>query len=236
MERGKDILEKQTFQCVKKIKFIPGQRCFKTDAFLDLCPNVDEHCIVDSDDESPLRVRDGVLYYRSGLGAYRVPPKMKGVFTVPSRVDALRRHAFFRSALTQIILPDTLCTINELAFEDYTNLKSLYLSASVTSIGDPLDWDFPVVDCPKLQAITVDSTNPKYFSIDGVFYRKGNGCLLTCPSGKSRAFDTTDFVLEYASDAFRGCKNLTSIRLGANVTRIGNDAFVGSTWYAQCSY
>lgn len=58
MERGKDILEKQTFQCVKKIKFIPGQRCFKTDVFLDLCPNVDEHCIVDSDDESLLRVRD----------------------------------------------------------------------------------------------------------------------------------------------------------------------------------
>lgn len=31
MERGKDILEKQTFQCVKKIKFIPGQHYFKTD-------------------------------------------------------------------------------------------------------------------------------------------------------------------------------------------------------------
>lgn len=42
MEREKDTLEKQTFQCVKKIKFIPGQRCFKTDVFLDLCSNVDE--------------------------------------------------------------------------------------------------------------------------------------------------------------------------------------------------
>lgn len=111
MERGKDILEKQTFQCVKKIKFIPGQRCFKTDVFLDLCSNVDEYCIVDSVDEIPPRVRDGVLY------------------------------------------------------------------------------------C------------------------KDNGCLLTYPSGKSGSFDTPDFVLEYASDAFRGCRNLTSIRLGANVTR-----------------
>ena len=69
----------------------------------------------------------------------------------------------------------------------------------------------------------------EYFSIDGVLYCKDNGCLLTYPSGKSGSFDTPDFVLEYASDAFRGCRNLTSIRLGANVTRIGNGVFVGCT-------
>ena len=157
---------------------------------------------------------------------------MKGIFAVPSGVEALRRHAFFRSALTQVILPDTLCTIDELAFEDCTNLESLYLPASVTSvtsIGDQPDWDSPAANCPKLQAITVDPANPKYFSIDGVLYCKDNGCLLTYPSGKSGSFDTPDFVLEYASDAFRGCRNLTSIRLGANVTRIGNGVFVGCT-------
>ena len=232
MERGKDILEKQTFQCVKKIKFIPGQHYFKTDVFLDLCSNVDEYYIVDSVDEIPPRGRDSVLYCRSGLELYRVPPKMKGIFAVPSGVEALRRHAFFRSALTQVILPDTLCTIDELAFEDCTNLESLYLPASVTSvtsIGDQPDWDSPAANCPKLQAITVDPANPKYFSIDGVLYCKDNGCLLTYPSGKSGSFDTPDFVLEYASDAFRGCRNLTSIRLGANVTRIGNGVFVGCT-------
>ena len=80
MERGKDILEKQTFQCVKKIKFIPGQHYFKTDVFLDLCSNVDEYYIVDSVDEIPPRGRDSVLYCRSGLELYRVPPKMKGIF------------------------------------------------------------------------------------------------------------------------------------------------------------
>lgn len=154
---------------------------------------------------------------------------MKGIFAVPSGVEALRRHAFFRSALTQVILPDTLCAIDELAFEDCTNLESLYLPVSVTSIGDQPDWDSPVANCPKLQAITVDPANPKYFSIDGVLYCKDNGCLLTYPSGKSGSFDTPDFVLEYASDAFRGCRNLTSIRLGANVTRIGNGVFVGCT-------
>lgn len=120
---------------------------------------------------------------------------------------------------SRIALLHALCTIDELAFEDCTNLESLYLPASVTSIGDQPDWDSPVADCPKLQAITVDSANPKYFSIDGVLYCKDNGCLLTYPSGKSGSFDTPDFVLEYASDAFRGCRNLTGIRLGANVTR-----------------
>lgn len=116
-----------------------------------------------------------------------------------------------------------------MAFEDCTNLESLYLPASVTSIGDQPDWDSPAANCPKLQAITVDPANPKYFSIDGVLYCKDNGCLLTYPSGKSGSFDTPDFVLEYASDAFRGCRNLTSIRLGANVSRIGNGVFVGCT-------
>ena len=67
--------EKQTFQCVKKIKFIPGQHYFKTDVFLDLCSNVDEYYIVDSVDEIPPRGRDSVLYCRSGPELYRVPPK-----------------------------------------------------------------------------------------------------------------------------------------------------------------
>jgi len=74
-------------------------------------------------------------------------------------------HAFFRSALTQITLPDTLCTIDELAFEDCPNLESLSFPASVTCIGDQPDWDSPVADCPKLQSITVDPANLKYFSI-----------------------------------------------------------------------
>lgn len=102
----------------EKIKLIPGQSCFETDEtdkFLDLCSNVDEYCIIDSDDESLLRVRivdsddeyslcvkDGVLYCRSGLELYRVPPKMEGVFAVPSGVDALRMHAFFGRRLPKL--------------------------------------------------------------------------------------------------------------------------------------
>ena len=241
----KDVLEKQTFQCVKKIKLIPGQSCFETDEtdkFLDLCSNVDEYCIIDSDDESLLRVRivdsddeyslcvkDGVLYCRSGLELYRVPPKMEGVFAVPSGVDALRMHAFFRSALTQITLPDTLCTIDELAFEDCPNLESLSFPASVTCIGDQPDWDSPVADCPKLQSITVDPANLKYFSIDGVLYSKENDCLLAYPSGKSGPFDTPSFVGGYANYSFLGCRALTSIHLGPNVTQIGSYAFADCT-------
>lgn len=225
----KDVLEKQTFQCVKKIKLIPGQSCFETDEFLDLCSNVDEYCIVDSDDECPLCVKDGVLYYRSGLELYRVPPKMEGVFAVPSGVDALRMHAFFRSALTQITLPNTLCTIDELAFEDCPNLESLSFPASVTCIGDQPDWDSPVADCPKLQSITVDPANPKYFSIDGVLYSKENDYLLAYPSGKSGPFDTPSFVRGCASYSFLGCRALTSIHLGTNVTQIGSYAFADCT-------
>lgn len=225
----KDVLEKQTFQCVKKITIDPKLLWREIYAFLNACSNVDEYRIVGDSDNGPLRVRLGVLHGRWGLDLYRIPPKLKGDLALLPGVALLQPHAFFQSELSHILLPDTICSIKGRVFTECPNLEELSLPASVISIGNQRDLDSPVADCPKLQTITVDPANPKYFSIDGVLYCKENGYLLTYPTGKSGPFDTPDFVLEYASDAFCGCRNLTSIRLGANVTRIGNGAFVGCT-------
>ena len=81
----------------------------------------------------------------------------------------------------------------------------------------------------RLQSITVDPANLKYFSIDGVLYSKENDCLLAYPSGKSGPFDTPSFVGGYANYSFLGCRALTSIHLGPNVTQIGSYAFADCT-------
>lgn len=177
-----DVLQGQTFQCVKNDSKLHWR---KIDAFLNACSNVDEYRIIGDNDNVSLRVQLGVLHDRLGLELYRIPPKLKGNLAMLSGVDLLQTHAFFQSELSQILLPNTIRSIKGQVFVDCPNLEELSLPASVTSIGNQRDLDSPALDRPKLQAITVNPVNPKYFGIDGVLYCEENGCLLTCPTDKS---------------------------------------------------
>lgn len=138
----------------------------KIDAFLNACYNVDEYHIAGDGDNIPLCVRLGVLHDRLGLELYCIPLKLEGDHAVLPGVDVLQTHAFFQSELSQILLPNTIRSIKGQIFAECPNLEELSLPASVTSIGNQRDLDSPALDCPKLQAITVNPVNPKYFGIE----------------------------------------------------------------------
>ena len=159
----KDVLKKQTFQCVKNDSKLHWH---KIDAFLNACSNVDEYRIIGDSGNVSLRVLICVLHDRLGLELYRIPPKLKGNLAMLSGVDLLQTHAFFQSELSQILLPNKIRSIKGQIFVECPNLEELSLPASVTSIGNQRDLDSPALDCPKLQAITVNPVNPKYFGIE----------------------------------------------------------------------
>lgn len=181
----KDVLEKQTFQCVKNDSKLHWR---EINAFLNICYNVDEYHIAGDGDNVPLCVQLGVLHDRLGLELYCIPSKLEGNHAVLPRVDLLQTHVFFKSELSQILIPNTIRSIKSRVFVECPNLEELSLPASVTSIGNQRDLDSLAPDCPRLQAITVNPVKPKYFGIDGVLYCKGNGCLLTYPTDKSGSF------------------------------------------------
>ena len=110
-----------------------------------------------------------MLHDRLGLELYCIPSKLEGDHAVLPGVDVLQTHAFFQSELSQILLPNTSRSIKGQIFVECPNLEELSLPASVTSIGNQRDLDSPALDCPKLQAITVNPVNPKYFGIEGCY-------------------------------------------------------------------
>jgi len=76
----------------------------------------------------------------------------------------------------------TFTSIVDEAFYYCTNLISVTMPNSVTSIGD-IVFD----DCDNLTAINVDSANNVYSSDNGILYNKAKTTLIQCPVGKTGA-------------------------------------------------
>jgi hypothetical protein len=118
-------------------------------------------------------------------------------------------------------------------FMGCTSLKSLTLPGSVTNIANDFSLDppeapyagTPFSDCTSLSAITVDSSNPFYSSLDGVLFNKDKTTLFAYPGGKTGGYTIQGTVTNVESRAFQGCAGLTGVAVVDSVTSIGSYAF-----------
>ncbi len=127
-----------------------------------------------------------------------------GAVTIPSRITGL-----------------PVTSIGEGAFSSYycAYLTSVTIPSSVTSIGG-----YPFAKCTSLTAITVDTLNASYCSVDGVLFDKGRTILLQCPGGKVGGVTMPSSVTSIESAAFGGCMSLTSVSIPSGVTNIGSSS------------
>ncbi len=116
---------------------------------------------------------------------------------------------------TDILIPDTyngkaVTAIDDYAFEEHTEILSVYIPNSVMSVGN-----HAFRGCTSLTSITIpDSVT----SIGGyVFYGCTSLTSVTIPDG----------VTSIGDYAFSGCTSLTSITIPEGVTSIGDSAFYG---------
>ena len=113
------------------------------------------------------------------------------------------------TALTHIVLPDSLEEIGDHAFDGCSRLTTVTIPDSVTSIGS-----YAFADCSSLTSITIpDSVT----SIGSSFVGCRSLTSITIP----------DSVTSIGSYAFYGCSSLTSITIPESVTSIGGYAFYG---------
>jgi len=108
------------------------------------------------------------------------------------------------------------------AFASCSSLESVTLGKSVTSIGMGA-----FASCSSLTKIVVWKENPRYSSLDGVLFNKGQTTLIQCPGRKSGTYIVPDGVTEIGMGAFLKCSNLTSVIIPDSVTEIGMGAFGG---------
>ena len=101
-----------------------------------------------------------------------------------------------------------------------SGLTSVTIPESVTNIpGGAFAYN------PKLTAITVDTNNPSYSSLNGVLFNRNQTTLVEYPGGKAGAYTIPNSVTSIGFSAFDDCTNLTGVTIGNNVTSIGKRAF-----------
>jgi hypothetical protein len=134
-----------------------------------------------------------------------------GAVTIPTNINGL-----------------TVTAIGLEAFLGNTNMSSLTIPCTVTSIGES------ALDLCRLTAITVDPNNTAFSSVDGVLFDKGQTTLIQYPqSSPQESYVIPETVATIEEGAFINCTGLTNITLPDSFASIADEVFEGCTGLAS---
>lgn len=144
---------------------------------------------------------------------------------IPEGVRVIRNNALSGLSITNVILPESLTSIGEAAFQNCLSLTNVTIPSNVTNIGQGAFGN-----CLSLNSIYVSSNNSFFSEDDGVLYNKNKNLLIRFPQAKNGAsFSIPTSVTLIAPEAFSGCTNLTSVVIPGSVVSIKQGAFQGCT-------
>ncbi|MGA3283416.1 MAG: leucine-rich repeat domain-containing protein [Verrucomicrobiota bacterium] len=167
---------------------------------------------------------DGVLFNKSQTTLVECPGGKAGSYAVPNSVTTIGDAAFQNcTSLANITIGNSVTSIGYQAFWNCSRLTSVTIPNSVTSIGHL------AFSIPSLTAITVDTLNSSYSSVDGVLFNKSQTTLIQWPGGKGGSYSVPNTVTSIGDYAFAGFTKVTGVTLGNAVTNIGNFTFNGCT-------
>lgn len=130
--------------------------------------------------------------------------------SIPSGVTSIGKGAFKGCGLKEFTLPKQVTEISDEMFCN-CSLQHIYLHDGLKSIGN---YAFAN---SALTNITIPN------SVEYI----GEGCFSSC--GLEEAVILSDQIIEIPNEAFADCNALHTIKLPANLERIGERAFIG-TW------
>ena len=146
------------------------------------------------------------------------------------------RHTFNEcTSLQEAILPDSVTTVEQMAFASCSSLEIVHLPANLTTLGY-----MAFNSCTSLKCITIPeslttigaATFPRCTSLEQVIFSDGIEIIqpyafTDCASLTGIVFPSS--LKTIGSSAFSGCSSLTEITIPASVTTIEDSAFAGCT-------
>ena len=126
--------------------------------------------------------------------------------------------------MRSVKIPEGVKYIESHAFENCTDLRAVYLPASLENVvGSLMTHGF--FGCPAIETIEIAEGGKKYYSTGNCLIERETGTLVFgCGKSAIPADGSVKAIGEYA---FNGCRNLVSLALPGGVTHIRTGAFYG---------
>ena len=174
-------------------------------------------------DNTQYSSQDGVLFNKDKTTIINYPAQnSRTTYNIPNSVTSIEEMAFlYCKRLTMVTIPNSVTSIGLEAFFDCDGLTTVTIPNSVTSIGlDAFGW------CNGLTEINVESGNAQYTSQNGVLFNKDKTTIVCYPAGKAETtYTIPNSVTNIGDYAFMDCSLLTTVTIPNTVTTIGNSAF-----------
>ena len=153
----------------------------------------------------------GVKYSKDGRKLLEALGELSGAYSVKEGTRIICDYAFSDCrSLSSIFIPASVTSIGYRAFSSCRSLSEIVIPSSVTSIGDSA-----FLCCDSLSEIVIPSSVTSIG--DSAFYGCRSLSEIVIPSS----------VTSISNCAFSGCRSLSKIIIPDSVTNIGNGAFAG---------
>lgn len=140
------------------------------------------------------------------------------VVEFPEGLTTIGRSAFYGSGLTSVMLPSSVTSICNGAFEN-TKIETAVIGKNVK------ECPIAAFDSKYLKNIDVEKGNTIYSSRSGVLYSADGLTLLNYPIGRNDGYVVPDGVTSISRSAFRLHRNLPLVTLPESITELPEGAF-----------